>query len=176
MGARFSAISRRALRLVHLNRSRSPNVGGLSALQKSDAGKLYHSGILLILKALGITSVPGVPKNKQQAKRVVEFADRVIKMMRLQPEWCAVGPSRACCAAAWACGTSPRLPGRLELYRIERRFFNARFADVVLLVESHNGLGLDRVLQSIAPATRLGIPGLSDPCSRQAWVSPSLQL
>ena len=128
---------------------------------------------MLILKALGITSVPGVPKNKQQAKRVVEFADRVIKMMRLQPEWCAVGRSRAPWAAARACGTSPRLPGRLELYRIERRFFNARFADVVLLVESHNGLGLDRVLLSIAPATRLGLPGLSDPCSRQAWVSPS---
>ena len=147
----------------------SPNIGGLSALQKSDAGKMYHSGIMLILKALGITSVPGVPKNKQQAKRVVEFADRVIKMMRLQPEWCAV--ARLC---VFVCGTSQRLPGRLELYRIERRFFNARFADVVSLIESHNALGLDRVMALIAPATRLGLPG-ADPRNREAWVPPSLE-
>ena len=52
--------------------------GGLSSLQSTDIGKLYHKGVLLALILMGRLFVPGVPKNARQARAVIKFVAELL--------------------------------------------------------------------------------------------------
>jgi hypothetical protein len=148
----------------------------LSAVQSSDAGKAYHSGIRLVLKLLG-KPVPGVPTNTREAKDVLAFVDDVIQTMREHPDWFVCAPVLPQCVAS-VCIAGFRHaapPRRLELYRLERRFCNTTYSQAVQLVRSHNALGLDRFLRHVAPKTDLGFSE-PDLHKRNALVRRALRL
>ncbi len=66
-------------------------IGGLSALQSTDAGKAYHCGIVMLLKLLG-QPVPGVPTNTREAKAVLVFVEDLLRTMWRQPDWFVPSP------------------------------------------------------------------------------------
>lgn len=59
-----------------------PFTGGLSAVQKTDAGKMYLRGVRLALKLLGKTFVPKLPTTKGQAKALIDHLEDLLQTSR----------------------------------------------------------------------------------------------
>jgi len=58
-------------------------------VQSTDAGKLYHKGVLLALILLGKRCVPGVPQTARQARAVLKFVAQLLDIFVQNPKWCA---------------------------------------------------------------------------------------
>ena len=59
----------------------------MSALQKTDAGKMYLRGIRLAMKYCGKKFVPKIPETKKQARAILAHLRDLLAVFREQPDW-----------------------------------------------------------------------------------------